>query len=150
MMLSGVLCGWQDDFPLYVIEVLSLAFPGDFSCLLQITRRVVVVPSPPHPLKTLVARQLLPFQSVGAIGVASLFLCVKHINSPYSLPLRSAQSSNPDGALTSKGFCMELMLHPSKLSLQHPRNISTQLRGAACLLCVTREPLYTKVLRTEG
>lgn len=44
-------------------------------------------------------------------------LCVKHLNSLCSLPLRSAQSPNPDRALTSKGFCMELMLHPNKLSL---------------------------------
>ena len=43
--------------------------------------------------------------------------CVKRINSLYSLSLRSAQSLNPDWALTSKGFCMELMLHCNKLSL---------------------------------
>lgn len=43
--------------------------------------------------------------------------CVKCVNPLFSLPLRSAQSANPDQAVAPKGFCMESILHPNKSSL---------------------------------
>lgn len=91
-----------------------------------------MVPSPPPPLKALVARQLLHFQSVGTTDVPSLFVQNTYINSLYSLTLSSAQSLNADQALTSKGFSMEFMLQSNKMSLWHPRNASAQRRGPAC------------------